>query len=119
MISLALISLVLSISLFYREKVLVERWVRTEALPELRHLIDAGEFAQALDLATEVESKAPGDPTLAQLWPEFSVEASITSEPTGVDVSIRNWNATEAEWRQLGTTPINHVRLPKGHLHNC
>ncbi len=51
------------------------------------------------------------------MWPEFSVETSITTDPLGVDISIREWNAGDAEWTHVGTTPIDRVRIPKGALH--
>ena len=90
-----------------------ERWARTIALPEIRRLVDEEKFGEALSLALEAERQIPGDPNLEKLWPEFSVETSITTDPTGVDISVREWNAMGGEWKHIGTTPIDRVRLPK------
>ena len=116
-ITLSLVSLTLAASTFIAMKLQTERWTRTLALPEIRRLVDEERFSEALSLALEAERQIPGDPNLEKLWPEFSVETSITTDPTDVDISIREWNATGSEWRHIGTTPIDRVRLPKGHFH--
>lgn len=94
-----------------------ERWARTYALPTIRKLVDEERFAEALELAQQAETRIPSDPNLDSLWPQFSVEASITTDPQGVDVAIREWNSTSSRWMQLGKTPIDHIRLPKGSFH--
>jgi serine/threonine protein kinase/dienelactone hydrolase len=111
-ITLALATLVLSTT---RDK-WNERWAR-EQLSEIRRLIDEEEYAQALDLATKVEPIIPGDPTLEAMWPEFSVEASVKTDPENAGVAVRQWNAPDADWRHLGAAPIDRVRVPKGALH--
>ena len=93
-----------------------ERWAR-EQLSEIRRLIDEEEFAKALDLATQVQRIIPGDPTLDAMWPEFSVETSIQTDPAAADVAIRKWNAPDTAWRQLGAAPVDLIRVPKGPLH--
>lgn len=94
-----------------------ERRARTETLPHIQRLIDEGRFLDAWKIAEDVEREIPGDPNLLNLWPKFTVNASITSEPTGADVFMRAWNAEDDNWVRVGTTPIDGKRLPRGHLH--
>lgn len=93
-----------------------ERWAR-EQLSKVRRLTDENEFAQALDLATKIERVIPRDPTLTTMWPEFSVETSITTDPEGADIYIREWDTGDANWQHIGTSPLAPLRVPKSQLH--
>lgn len=91
-----------------------ERWARAEALPQIQKYVDQEQFWEALSLAMKAEEAIPHDPNLLKLWPEFSVESTVTSDPPGARVFIRKWNAQNLdEWAPLGTTPVKLVRLPK------
>jgi eukaryotic-like serine/threonine-protein kinase len=89
-----------------------DRWVHRTAIPELNRLIEAGEQDSAFTLAEQIENAAPGDSTLASLWPEFTRKAVITSTPAGATVS-RASMADTSRWHVLGTTPTDSVRLPR------
>src|SRR5262249_42062711 len=60
-----------------------EQWVREQAIPTLRRLIEQKDFGGAFDLAEEVERRAPGDPTLKELQPGFTSAWSVTTNPPG------------------------------------
>lgn len=94
-----------------------ERRARVETLPEIQRLIEQERFMDAWRLAEEAEREIPRDPMLTTLWPKFTVDVSITSDPVGVDVFMRAWNAKSADWEHIGKTPIDNKRLPQGPFH--
>jgi formylglycine-generating enzyme required for sulfatase activity len=89
------------------------RWARNEALPEIRRLIAADDLAKGFKVAEEAERFLPGDPALAQLWPQISADGSLVTVPPGADVFAQEYTTTDDTWRFLGKTPLNNVRLPR------
>jgi dienelactone hydrolase len=90
-----------------------DRWVHETALPELRRLVEAGENDSAFALALEVSEAAPRDTVLASLWPRFSRQVVVQSNPPGATV-YRASLADTSRWFLVGTTPTDSVRLPTG-----
>jgi formylglycine-generating enzyme required for sulfatase activity/dienelactone hydrolase len=89
-------------------------WARDEAIPQIEASIDKGEYEAAYALAMEVARRAPDNDQLAELWTRFSSGVSIPSEPPGARVFRRGYDSTDAEWLELGVTPIANVRVPHG-----
>jgi eukaryotic-like serine/threonine-protein kinase len=83
----------------------------TQQLGEIERLADAGEFGAALALASSVERVLPGNPTLAQLWPKFTLTPTIRSEPSGARVYRQLIDAPADDWEFLGVTPLEDVRF--------
>jgi formylglycine-generating enzyme required for sulfatase activity/cephalosporin-C deacetylase-like acetyl esterase len=100
-----------------RQRAEDERWVREEAIPAIRRLIAEKNYPAAFDLAEEAERRTPGDPSVAELRPEFSATWSVVSDPPQADVSWRPYGVAGAGWRPLGRTPLDQVRLPRGFIH--
>ena len=88
------------------------RWAREEAIPEVERLIEEDEFVTAFHRARQAERYVPDDPVLEQLWPQISQVMSIETKPSGADVYVRNYTDLDGEWRHLGLSPIEGVRLP-------
>ena len=88
-----------------------DRWVHATALPELSRLVEAAEYDSAFTLALDIEAAAPSDTGLAKLWPRLSRTSVITTEPAGVKV-YRAALSDTTQWRYIGTTPTDSVRLP-------
>jgi eukaryotic-like serine/threonine-protein kinase len=89
------------------------RWAREQALPQALDLTDRANYREAFALAVQSERYIPGDPILARLWPKISRTLSIRSEPAGADVSIRSYRGTDTDWRLVGRTPIESMRIPR------
>jgi len=89
-------------------------WARNQALPEVERLATERQYADAMALAERARRFIPEDPILENLWSEISVEIEIESEPSGASVEIRPYAETKPEARQLRTTPIRGLRVPKG-----
>ncbi len=105
----------------YVQEVQREHWARQEALPQIEKLIEGigwtGEGLnswRAYELATEAEKIIPDDPQLQTLLPKISNHMDVHSEPPGARVFIKPYTAPEEEWRQIGVTPIDSIRLVFG-----
>jgi formylglycine-generating enzyme required for sulfatase activity/dienelactone hydrolase len=92
------------------------RWAREEAVPAIQRLIAEDRYADAFALAEKAEQHIPNDPILADLWPQHSVVQSVVTTPAGVDVYVKPYVTPNDDWRHLGRTPLNDVRLPQGLL---
>jgi hypothetical protein len=99
----------------YRHAARVRR-AHDEAIPQIRRLIAESRFIAAFDIASTVEQTVGDDRELADVWPQFSARGSIASSPAGADVYVQPYAATDDQWRHLGRTPIENVRLPRGAL---
>jgi dienelactone hydrolase/predicted Ser/Thr protein kinase len=96
------------------------RWARQVALPELQRLADSrgGEGStmwDANELAVQVAEVIPDDPMLAELWSRVSFRnpRSISTDSPGARLYGRPYQAVDAEWKLLGTTPLE-IRVPRG-----
>jgi predicted esterase len=56
----------------------------------------------------------PDDPTLEELWDTFTWFTSIPSKPPGATVFRQPYGKPNAEWEQLGTTPLYDIHIPLG-----
>jgi len=92
------------------------RRAREEVLPEITRLMEEEKYPAAFRLASQVEEYIPGDSQLEALWSEISREASITTTPKGARVSIKEYTAGDGEWRYLGESPLESIRIPHGFL---
>ncbi|MCH8174510.1 MAG: SUMF1/EgtB/PvdO family nonheme iron enzyme [Proteobacteria bacterium] len=90
------------------------RWARGDGITELDRLVSNGEFEAAYVLANRIEIVLPGDAELEQLWRQFTRLATIPSDPPGASVYRKAYNAPDVDWKLLGRTPINDVRIPIG-----
>ena len=91
-----------------------DRWARDVAFPAIEQHAAAGEWEEAYIIAKQVEAVLPEDPRLDELWETFSWITSIPSDPAGAMVSRRSYTEPEAEWEQLGTTPLYEFNIPQG-----
>lgn len=91
-----------------------ERWARDVAIPDIEDFVQAGDFELAFSLALRVEAIAPGDPDMAEVWDSFAWTTSIPSSPGGAKVYRRAYSDTEADWQELGITPLHDIHIPFG-----
>jgi eukaryotic-like serine/threonine-protein kinase len=92
------------------------RWAREELLPKIDRLIEAGRdnYVEAYRLATEAEGYVPDDQRLSEALSKISISTSITTEPPGAKVYVKEYRAPEREWDFVGVSPIDKIRLPLG-----
>ena len=90
------------------------RWARDVAFPAIEEHAAAGEWEEAYNIAKQVKAVLPDDPRLDELWESFSWLTSIPSNPPGAIVYRRPYAEPDAEWEQLGVTPLYDTRIPQG-----
>jgi serine/threonine protein kinase/cephalosporin-C deacetylase-like acetyl esterase len=91
-------------------------WAREVALPEIERLIDTNwrDFTDAYNLAEEAEKYIPNDPRLAAAFSKSSLNININTEPAGASIYMKEYRSPESEWKYLGISPIENIRLPIG-----
>jgi serine/threonine protein kinase/formylglycine-generating enzyme required for sulfatase activity len=78
-------------------------------------LAEAGNYADAYDLAVAVQRYVPGDPTITRVMPAISDSISVTTEPSGATVYVTRFtDGTPAPRQRLGTSPLANARIARG-----
>lgn len=92
------------------------RWAKEVALPEIERIVSQNwrDFDQAYALAERAEEVIPRDPRLAELFSKCSFRVNVTTQPSGAKVYVKSYTSPDAEWKHLGVSPIEKVRLPLG-----
>jgi serine/threonine protein kinase/dienelactone hydrolase len=88
-----------------------EQWVHQTAIPAIRHYADIGSNDSAFMLAERASAKMPDDPVLRSLWPSFSRNVVLHSDPEGATIT-RAPTTDTTRWVTVGTTPTDTVRVP-------
>jgi len=95
-------------------------WAREKALPEIAQLIEGsdvfGNLNDAYVLAERAEAYVPHDSTLAKLMSECSLRINVRTEPAGARIYFKDYNHPDSEWRYLGVSPLENVRVPIGNF---
>lgn len=93
-----------------------ERYAREELLPRIERAVTADwrDFTEAYRLAVEAERYIPDDPRLVALFSRMSFEVSVTTQPAGAEVFVKDYGSPADDWRRLGVSPLEDVRLPVG-----
>ncbi|HEX7774782.1 MAG TPA: SUMF1/EgtB/PvdO family nonheme iron enzyme, partial [Pyrinomonadaceae bacterium] len=71
---------------------------------------------EAYALATEAEKYIPNDPQLAALFAKISLKINVRTEPSGARVYTKDYKSPGAEWKFVGLSPIDQLRVPIGIL---
>lgn len=85
-------------------------------IPQIQQLAQQGKFTEAYNLATHAAQYIPEDPKLAGLWPMMADYLSVDTEPAGARVIATRLasNSEKGTQSELGTTPIQDLRIPRG-----
>jgi hypothetical protein len=89
-------------------------WAYETALPGIMHLADAGEYVAAHSLAQEAGRYIALNPLFQDQWGRITNEISIRTDPAGARVSYKEYDDVDGPWHDLGVTPLEDVRLPRG-----
>jgi eukaryotic-like serine/threonine-protein kinase len=92
-----------------------DRWARREAIPEIQRLIDADEITRAFRLAQKARPLLAGDPQFEAMWLDLiqGATTSVRSAPAGASVLVKPYAEPDAEWQQIGKTPVEKAELPR------
>jgi hypothetical protein len=89
------------------------RWAHAVALPEIRRLADVNQFDSAFTIAMRARDIIGDDSSLASLMPRVSANVLFRSTPAGARV-FRTTYDDSTQWTELGVTPTDSVRVPRG-----
>jgi len=95
------------------------KWAREVALPEIEKIANNMTYEGhkswiAFNLASEASKFIPNDPLLIRLEQYISWAVKFDSNPSDALVYIKPYDNIDADWRLLGETPIDSIRLPRG-----
>jgi cephalosporin-C deacetylase-like acetyl esterase len=93
------------------------RWIRDEALPEIRQLIAERRIFDAFLRARNAEPHASGVVDFDAVWQQLAVTRSLTTDPPDAEVSIARIDADPPDWIPLGRTPLTNVAVPRAPVH--
>jgi predicted esterase len=87
------------------------QWALEEARPEIRRLLDAGDFWSAYRLAQAAQRYIPADPDVVEAATAGLANVSIHTEPEGAEIYVKSYAAPESDWDRLGVTPLEDVPI--------
>ncbi len=111
-----LVLLAAAASVWFYQRSEKRHWTRAQAIPEIGRLKDQNKPLAAFRLMQEAQRYLPGDPQLAQIAQGLAHEISVRSSPPGATVQINDYLTPGDPWFPLGTTPLDHVKVPNGYL---
>jgi eukaryotic-like serine/threonine-protein kinase len=111
---IALVGLTGAGGYWYLNRAADARWLREQALPEVEAALNVGDWEAVYAKVKSAETRVPGAPELAELWPRFSWRMNLSSEPVGATVYRRPYDGSDAAWEVLGQTPLEGARIPFG-----
>ncbi len=88
------------------------KWAKEKTLTEIEQLTDKGEFSAAYDLVQKAEKYLAKEPKFRELSLLVTSHLTILTDPPGADVYIREYTDTEGEWKKLGRTPVDSIKIP-------
>jgi dienelactone hydrolase len=111
-----LILLAAAASVWFYQRSEKRHWAREQAIPEIGRLTSQTKPVAAYRLLEEAQRYLPGDPQLARIGEGLAHEVSVRSTPAGATVEIKDYLSAGDPWLRIGTTPLDHVRIPNGYL---
>jgi eukaryotic-like serine/threonine-protein kinase len=112
----ALILLAAVASVWFYQRSEKRHWAREQAIPEISRLTNQGKQLAAFRILQEAQKDLPGDPQLTQIAEGLTHTVSVRSKPAGASVEIKDYLSPGDPSFPLGTTPLDHVKIPNGYL---
>jgi len=110
-----LIGIVLLTVWFFNRQAKIQQ-AREVFLPAVARLVAENDFYRNLtapyDTAVEAEKYISDDPKLAELFSKCSATINVTTIPPGARVYSKEYRSPESEWKFLGISPLQKIRMP-------
>ena len=90
-------------------------WVNTYMLPQVKDYLSEDDNVSAWLTSSKINSFAPFFSSISNESDDISALAEIKTQQDGVSISWRAY-ASNDEWRLIGRSPIQPLRLPRGIL---
>jgi len=110
------VAMLVALGVWQYRRLAERRWALEEGIPQIESLREQKKPLAAFLLTEKVEKVLSGDNRVMEIAAGQIIDASIVTEPAGADVEIQDYLTPGAVWVKLGTTPLKHVRLPKGYF---
>jgi hypothetical protein len=93
------------------------RRARAVALPEIARIAAADdpaptEIQKAYWLAREAKPHLPGDSELERFWRERCYPVALRTDPPGAEVFVKAFADPDGEWKSMGRSPLEGIRVP-------
>ena len=105
-----------SLAVWYFNRRAKEQWARQDLLPQIERLStgEAPNTWAAYELAVKAGKYVPDDPMFKRLLESISREVKLNSNPTGARIYAKPYSDVGSDWRYLGNSPADRLRLPWG-----
>ena len=107
---IALLLIVAGIRYFNRQAKI--RWANEQALPEIEQRYNEMNFIAAFNLVQKADKYISKNPDFREWASITTTKLTILTDPSDADVYIREYTDVEGEWKKLGKTPIDSIKLP-------
>jgi len=84
------------------------------SLDEIQRLVSEYKFPEAYAIAQELDSQITDDSVRESMWADVSRELKLETDPPGATVFIRDYDSSEADWQEIGVTPLDVQHYPLG-----
>ncbi len=88
------------------------KWARESALPEIKRLSDAAEYAAAFDLVRKARKFLKNNPDFQKYESRLIQNVTFCTDPPGADIYLREYSDVDGTWEKMGVTPIDSLELP-------
>jgi len=88
------------------------RWAREQAIPEIEQLYGEFNYTSAFQIALEAAKYIPEEHRLVELISLIFRYKSIQTDPPGADIYIKEYSSIDSDWKFLGQSPIDSIRMP-------
>ncbi|MGB2906773.1 MAG: SUMF1/EgtB/PvdO family nonheme iron enzyme, partial [Candidatus Aminicenantaceae bacterium] len=111
---LALVVLGVGFSIFaYFNRRAKVHWTHDHALPQIASLVELEDYSAAAALVERAEKYLPENAELKDFTAQATRTLSISTDPTGAEIFIRDYTDLEGGWELLGVTPLKDVRISR------
>jgi len=90
------------------------QWDAVTGMAEIERLAGELKYREAYAIAESLDKRISDDSLRNTMWKLVSVSDTLESEPSGARVFRRDYAPADAEWVELGRTPLVLERIPLG-----
>jgi dienelactone hydrolase len=89
-------------------------WDLVTGLDEIRRLVGEYDYPGANAVARQLDGVITNDSVRESVWSEVSRSLTLETDPPGALALRRDYTPADAEWEELGRTPVDVERFPLG-----
>ena len=93
------------------------RWARQVALPQVEKFIQANNFTAAYKLTNQAAKLIDKDPQISEFLGQLTGSLSVTTDPPGAQVFLKDYVAPDSAFELVGLTPLDKAEVPIGYKH--